>query len=60
VQGIVPAKASEMASRITELVTGKLLDVSAVFRRIDPSRLASLLAPGVDRIAEQVRRRSQG
>jgi hypothetical protein len=42
-----------MATRITDLVTSKLLDVSAVFRRIDPSRLSHLLAPGVNRIAEE-------
>mmetsp|Transcript_9708 Transcript_9708/g.32204 ORF Transcript_9708/g.32204 Transcript_9708/m.32204 type:complete len:593 (-) Transcript_9708:155-1933(-) len=53
-QGIVPAKAGEMAARITDLVTNKLVDVEVVFRRLSPGKLASLLAPGVDRIAEDI------
>lgn len=43
-----------MASRLTDIVTTKLLDVREVFRRISPRRFSELLAPGVDRIAEQV------
>ncbi|EOD36689.1 hypothetical protein EMIHUDRAFT_462323 [Emiliania huxleyi CCMP1516] len=53
-QGIVPAKAGEMAARITDLVTNKLVDVEVVFRRLSPGKLASLLGPGVDRIAEDI------
>jgi uncharacterized membrane protein YheB (UPF0754 family) len=53
-QGIVPAKAGVMASRLTDIVTTKLLDVKQVFARINPQRFSELLAPGVDRIAEQV------
>ena len=45
-QGIVPAKAGEMAARITDLVTNKLVDVEVVFRRLSPGKLASLLSPG--------------
>ena len=43
-----------MASRLTDIVTNKLLDVREVFMRISPRRFSELLAPGVDRIAEQV------
>jgi hypothetical protein len=43
-----------MAERLTDLVTSKLLSVRAVFHRLDPNRVGELLAPGVDRIAEQV------
>ena len=53
-QGIVPAKAGVMAKRLTDIVTTKLVDVKEVFGRIDPARFSELLAPGVDRIAEQV------
>lgn len=53
-QGIVPCKAGVMAKRLTEIVTGKLLDVQEVFQRISADRFSSLLAPGVDRIAGQV------
>ena len=53
-QGIVPCKARVMAQRLCDLVTGKLLDVRQVFKRLDPDRVAELLTPGVDRIAEQV------
>lgn len=53
-QGIVPCKAGVMASRLTDIVTSKLLDVKQVFARIRPQRFSELLAPGVDKIAEQV------
>ena len=54
-QGIVPAKAAVMAQRITDMVTGQLLNVRDVFGRLDPDRVSRLMAPGVDRIATQVR-----
>jgi hypothetical protein len=47
-------QARVMAQRLCDLVTGKLLDVRQVFKRLDPDRVAELLTPGVDRIAEQV------
>jgi len=53
-QGIVPAKAGVMAQRITDMVTGQLLNVRQVFGRLDPDHVSRLMAPGVDRIAEQV------
>uniref|UniRef100_A0A7S4B4S3 DUF445 domain-containing protein n=1 Tax=Chrysotila carterae TaxID=13221 RepID=A0A7S4B4S3_CHRCT len=53
-QGIVPAKAGTMATRLTELVTSKLVDVREVFCRLSPDKLSSLLAPGVNRIVETV------
>ena len=53
-QGIVPCKAAVMAQRLTDMVTSKLLDVREVFGRLEPDRVAKLLAPGVDKIAEQV------
>jgi len=43
-----------MAQRITDLVTTKLLDVGEVFKRLSPTKVADLLAPGVNRIAEDV------
>ena len=53
-QGIVPCKAAVMAQRLTDMVTGKLLDIGEVFGKLKPDRVAQLLAPGVDKIAEQV------
>ena len=53
-QGIVPCKAAVMAQRLTDMVTSKLLSVREVFGRLEPNRVAELLEPGVDRIAEQV------
>ena len=53
-QGIVPCKAGVMAGRLTDIVTGKLVSVPEVFGRLEPSKVAELMAPGVDRIAEQI------
>ena len=53
-QGIVPCKAGMMAQRLTDMITARLLNVREVFNRLEPARVADLMAPGVDRIAEQV------
>ncbi|KAL1498479.1 hypothetical protein AB1Y20_013804 [Prymnesium parvum] len=52
-QGIVPAKAAVMAQRLTDMVTTKLLNVKQTFGRLNPDEVSRLMAPGVDRIAEQ-------
>lgn len=46
-QGIIPAKAGQMAGIMCDLMLDKLLDVSEVFSRIDPGEVARLLAPGL-------------
>ena len=43
-----------MAERLTDMVTTKLISVRDVFSRLDPNRVAELMAPGVDKIAETV------
>ena len=53
-QGIVPCKAGVMAGRLTDIVEGKLLSVPEVFGRLQPDKVAELMAPGVNQIAEQV------
>ena len=53
-QGIVPAKAAMMAQRLTAIITEQLIDVRKVFGRLEPDKVASLMAPGVNNIAEQV------
>ncbi|KAJ1623960.1 hypothetical protein T492DRAFT_845125 [Pavlovales sp. CCMP2436] len=45
-RGIVPAKTGAMAHRMVDTLT-KLIDVRAVFGRLDPAQCASLLMPGV-------------
>jgi len=44
-QGIVPAKAAQMAYSMVEMVTSQLIDVGEVFSRLDPGAIAKLLRP---------------
>jgi hypothetical protein len=53
-QGIVPAKAGKMAERMVDMVTSQLLSVDEVFQRIDPGRMANLLAPEISRLARDL------
>ena len=46
-QGIVPAKVKKMGGDIAELLLTQLLDIKAVFARLDAARLAKLLTPGL-------------
>ena len=55
-QGIVPAKAAQMAMTMVEMVTTKLIDVQETFLRLDPAKMASLLAPEVPEMARDVAR----
>lgn len=43
-QGIVPAKAAQMALNMVTMVTEKLVDVQAVFRRLQPDAVADILS----------------
>lgn len=47
-QGIVPAKAGQMAAIMTDLMTQKLVDVREIFSRVDPEIMARLLRPGTE------------
>ncbi|CAM9626443.1 unnamed protein product, partial [Phaeothamnion confervicola] len=53
-QGIVPAKAASMASRMVDMVTDQLVDVDAVFARLNPHRVARLLSPEVTKMTQRV------
>ena len=44
-QGIIPAKAGKMAAILCDLMTSKLLDVKAMFGKIEPHQFAAALAP---------------
>jgi len=47
-QGVVPCKTEKMASRLVDIVTGRLLTVEEAFGRMDPAQLAALLQPIVE------------
>lgn len=55
-QGIVPAKAAQMALNMVSMVTDKLIDVQEVFYRLDPSAVAALLSPQLPELALGVSR----
>ncbi|MFT6028027.1 MAG: uncharacterized membrane protein YheB (UPF0754 family), partial [Bacteroidia bacterium] len=46
-QGIVPSKAGKMAEKSVDLMTSKLIDVQALFEKIEPKRVAADLQPGL-------------
>lgn len=46
-QGIVPAKRLAMATKMVDVTISRLLKVSEAFNRLEPKRMAELLAPTV-------------
>ena len=46
-QGVVPTKTEQMASRLVDIVTRRLLSLSEAFGRLQPSAMARLLTPCV-------------
>lgn len=52
-QGVVPTKTEKMATRLTKIVTEKLLSLKEAFSRVEPDRLAALLQPDIE---EAIRR----
>eukprot|EP00854_Cymbomonas_tetramitiformis_P021119 gene21119-25358_t len=52
-QGVVPARTERMASRLTTVVTAKLLSLREAFSRLEPEKFAALLSPTVQ---ESIRR----
>ena len=46
-QGVVPTKTEQMASRLVDIVTRRLLSLSEAFGRLQPSEMARLLTPCV-------------
>jgi len=53
-QGIVPCKTRKMSETMVNMVTTQLLSVQEVFLRLDPSKIAELLAPEVSDIGQSV------
>jgi uncharacterized membrane protein YheB (UPF0754 family) len=53
-QGIVPCKTKTMSIAMVEMVTEQLLTVSEAFGRLDPRKMAQLLAPRVPQIGMEV------
>eukprot|EP00937_MAST-01D_sp_MAST-1D-sp2_P002090 g2090.t1 len=53
-QGIIPAKAGKMAGISVDLMLDKLFDVQEIFSRLNPTRVAQLLAPGLREICASV------
>ena len=47
-QGVVPARTSKMAGRLTEIVSTRLLSLKEAFFRIEPVPFAKLLAPTIE------------
>ena len=53
-QGVLPANAERMATICVKLMTVHLLDVKAVFERIDPDKISSLLSPALEKHAAEL------
>jgi uncharacterized membrane protein YheB (UPF0754 family) len=53
-QGIVPCKTRPMSEAMVEMVTSQLLTVEEVFARLDPKKVASLLAPEVPKLTNSI------
>ncbi|KAL9184794.1 hypothetical protein ACHAXT_002571 [Thalassiosira profunda] len=53
-QGIVPCKTQKMSETMVHMVTTELLNVEAVFRRLDPNRVADILGPEVPKLMQNV------
>jgi len=53
-QGIVPCKTRTMSEAMVEMVTSQLLSVKLVFQRLDPRKVADLLAPEVPKLGQSI------
>ena len=53
-QGIVPCKTEKMSEVMVEMVTTQLLSVEKTFKRLDPRRVADLLAPEVPKLTKKI------
>ena len=53
-QGIVPCKTVPMTEAMVEMVTTQLLSIQDVFRRLDPRKVAQLLAPEVPKLGMSI------
>ena len=53
-QGIVPCKTVPMSEAMVTMVTTQLLSVQEVFNRLNPRKMAKLLAPEVPKMAKEI------
>lgn len=53
-QGIIPCKTRAMTHIMVDMVTNELLTVSEAFRRLDPHKIAKLLAPETPHLAREI------
>ena len=53
-QGVLPANAERMATTCVQLMTDHLLDVKAIFARIDPEKISTLLSPALEKHAAEI------
>ena len=53
-QGIVPCKTRTMSLSMVDMVTTQLLSIQEVFQRLDPRRVAELLAPEVPKLGQSI------
>ena len=53
-QGIVPCKTRTMSEAMVTMVTTQLLSVQEVFQRLDPNKIAGLLAPEVPKLGKGI------
>jgi len=53
-QGIIPSKATKMATLSVHLMTTKLIKISEVFERIDEEKASELVSPAIKRVSKQI------
>ena len=53
-QGVLPAHAERLATTCVRLMTSRLLDVKAVFARIDPEQITGLLSPTLEKHSQEI------
>lgn len=53
-QGIIPCKTKTMTLSMVDMVTTQLLSVQEVFQRLDPAKVAKLLAPEIPKLTQTV------
>jgi len=51
-QGIIPAKTAQMSEAMVNTTINELLTIEEIIRRLDPDRVADLLAPVSGRIVQ--------
>jgi uncharacterized membrane protein YheB (UPF0754 family) len=59
-QGIIPCKTRIMSERTADMVTSQMLSVKEAFARLEPRRVAELLAPELQNVTTEVLRDLSG